>query len=759
MPTETLPDGSKVEYDSAGKVTRQVTPDGTVFDRFDGDGRPAHATVPASNGNAATDVDITYQGGQSTWHYPDMTVTRDADGNTVRENLSDGTVFDRFTADGRPTHGTMPGQNGAPPQGVTITYDSGASTWRYDDGTVVSRNGSGDVVREQAADGAVFDQFTPDGKPTHGTMPGQNGAPPQGVTVTYDNGASTWRYDDGTVVSRNGSGDVVREQAADGAVFDQFTPDGKPTHGTMPGQNGASPQGVTVTYDNGASTWRYDDGTVVSRNGSGDVVREQTADGAVFDQFTADGKPTHGTMPGQNGAPPQGVTVTYDNGASTWRYDDGTVVSRNGSGDVVREQAADGAVFDQFTPDGKPTHGTMPGQNGAPPQGVTVTYDNGASTWRYDDGTVVSRNAHGDVTHEKTADGAEFDQFTADGKPTHGTMPGQNGAPPQGVTITYDGGASTWRYDDGTVVNRNPNGDVVREQTADGAAFDQFTPDGKPTHGTMPGQNGAPPQGVTVTYDNGASTWRYDDGTVVDRNEAGVVVREQTADGAVFDQFTADGKPTHGTMPGQNGASPQGVTVTYDNGASTWRYDDGTVVDRNEAGVVVREQTADGAVFDQFTPDGKPTHGTMPGQNGASPQGVTVTYDNGASTWRYDDGTVVDRNAHGDVTHEKTADGAEFDQFTADGKPTHGTMPGQNGAPPQGVTITYDNGASTWRYDDGTVVSRNGSGDVVREQTADGAVFDQFTPDGKPTHGTMPGQNGASPQGVTVTYDNGASTW
>ncbi|MFG1611095.1 hypothetical protein, partial [Actinoplanes sp. NPDC049265] len=74
----------------------------------------------------------------------------------------------------------------------------------------------------------------------------------------------------------------------------------------------------------------------------------------------------------------------------------------------------------------------------------------------------------------------------------------------------------------------------------------------------------------------------------------------------------------------------------------------------------VREQTADGAVFDQFTADGKPTHGTMPGQNGASPQGVTVTYDNGASTWRYDDGTVVDRNAHGDVTHEKTADGAVF---------------------------------------------------------------------------------------------------
>ncbi|MBQ1040883.1 hypothetical protein, partial [Micromonospora sp. C81] len=125
-----------------------------------------------------------------------------------------------------------------------------------------------------------------------------------------------------------------------------------------------------------------------------------------------------------------------------------------------------------------------------------------------------------------TADGASFDGFTADGRPTHGTVPGADGQPAQDVSIAYGGdGSSTWSYADGTSVDRNAAGDVTRQVTADGALFDGFTADGRPTHGTLPGN-----QDVSITYGgDGSSTWSYADGTSVDRNAAGEVTRQVTA--------------------------------------------------------------------------------------------------------------------------------------------------------------------------------------------------------------------------------------
>ncbi|MFI5935014.1 hypothetical protein, partial [Actinoplanes sp. NPDC051494] len=178
---------------------------------------------------------------------------------------------------------------------------------------------------------------------------------------------------------------------------------------------------------------------------AGDVTHQTTSDGADFDRFTADGKPTHGTLPGSDGQPAQQVDIAYSgDGSSTWKYADGTKVDRNAAGDVTHQTTSDGADFDRFTADGKPTHGTLPGSDGQPAQDVSITYEgDGDSTWSYADGTKVDRNADGDVTHQTTSDGASFDRFTADGKPTHGTVPGSDGQPAQEVSIAYGGDGSS----------------------------------------------------------------------------------------------------------------------------------------------------------------------------------------------------------------------------------------------------------------------------------------------------------------------------
>ncbi|MBQ0982932.1 hypothetical protein, partial [Micromonospora sp. M61] len=313
------------------------------------------------------------------------------------------------------------------------------------------------------------------------------------------------------------------------------------------------------------------------------------------------------------------------------------------------------------------------------------------STWTYADGTKVDRNAAGDVTREVSADGATFDRFTPEGKPTHGTVPGTDGQPAQEVSIAYGAdGSSTWTYADGTTVDRSAAGDVTREVSADGATFDRFNAEGKPTHGTVPGSDGQPAQAVDIAYGgDGSSTWTYADGAKVERNPDGVVVRQTTSEGTVFDRFDGDGKPTHGTVPGSDGQPAQAVDIAYGgDGSSTWTYADGTKVDRNAAGDVTREVSADGATFDRFTPEGKPTHGTVPGTDGQPAQEVSIAYGaDGSSTWTYADGTTVDRSAAGDVTREVSADGATFDRFNAEGKPTHGTVPGSDGQPAQAVDI------------------------------------------------------------------------
>ncbi|WP_189077980.1 WXG100 family type VII secretion target [Mangrovihabitans endophyticus] len=767
--TQVSNDGVTVVRNADGTVTREELPDGTVFDRFDAEGKPTHGSVPGKGGPSA--VDIAYHGdGESTWTYHDhgkqTVVTRHGD-HVVREKLPDGTVFDRFNADGKPTHGSVPGKGG--PSAVDIAYHGdGESTWTYHDHgkqTVITRHGD-HVVREKLPDGTVFDRFNADGKPTHGSVPGKGG--PSAVDIAYHgDGESTWTYHHGgeqTVITRHGD-HVVREKLPDGTVFDHFNADGKPTHGSVPGKGG--PSAVDIAYHgHGESTWTYHHGgkqTVITRHGD-HVVREELPDGTVFDRFNADGKPTHGSVPGKHG--PSAVDIAYHgDGESTWTYHDHgrqTVITRHGD-HVVREKLPDGTVFDRFNADGKPTHGSVPGKHG--PSAVDIAYHgDGESTWTYHHGgkqTVITR--HGDhVVREKLPDGTVFDRFNADGKPTHGSVPGKGG--PSAVDIAYHGhGESTWTYHHGgkqTVITRH--GDhVVREKLPDGTVFDHFNADGKPTHGSVPGKHG--PSAVDIAYHgNGESTWTYHDHgrqTVITRH-GDHVVREKLPDGTVFDRFNADGKPTHGSVPGKHG--PSAVDIAYHgHGESTWTYHHGgkqTVITRH-GDHVVREKLPDGTVFDHFNADGKPTHGSVPGKGG--PSAVDIAYHgDGESTWTYHHGgkqTVITR--HGDhVVREKLPDGTVFDHFNADGKPTHGSVPGKGGA--SEVDVAYRHDTSVWTYHDHgkqTVVTRHGD-HVVREKLPDGTVFDRFNADGKPTHGSVPGKGG--PSAVDVAYHgNGESTW
>ncbi|MFF5175358.1 hypothetical protein ACFY3U_22375, partial [Micromonospora sp. NPDC000089] len=171
------------------------------------------------------------------------------------------------------------------------------------DGTVVEYNGEGRVVRQRLTDGTVFDRFDGDNRPVHGVVDGQS------VSISYGaGGESTWAFGDGSTLVRSADGDMVRQTTSDGTTFDRFDGDNRPVHGVVDGQS------VSISYGgNGESTWTYSDGSTLVRNADGDLVRQTTSDGTVFDRFDGDNRPVHGVVDGQS------VSISYGgNGESTW---------------------------------------------------------------------------------------------------------------------------------------------------------------------------------------------------------------------------------------------------------------------------------------------------------------------------------------------------------------------------------------------------------------------------------------------------------
>ncbi|MEU0547338.1 hypothetical protein, partial [Micromonospora sp. NPDC005979] len=338
--TWSFADGSRVSYDPSGDLTSQVSADGTVFSRFDGENRPTHAAMPG-----AGDVTISYlANGGSTWSYADGTrVERTAAGATTRETTSDGTVFDRFDSDGNPVHGRVPGADGRPPQTVTIAYKpNGESTWTYQDpggGTTMTltRGASGKPLT-MVQDGWTFRNFDGEGRPTTGHGPDGN------VTIRYGvNGASTWTFTDEhnarTVIERDAGGHPTR-MISDGWTYTKFDAEGHPLAGHKPGKNGGAGETVTITYGHdGSSVWKYGDGTVIIRNGDGQVT-SLIVDGWTYTRFDDQGRPTYGTKDGKH------ISISYQGDWTVTTYQDGTKIGTDSHGRPIYQINPDGSRFE-----------------------------------------------------------------------------------------------------------------------------------------------------------------------------------------------------------------------------------------------------------------------------------------------------------------------------------------------------------------------------------------------------------------------------
>jgi YD repeat-containing protein len=127
-------------------VIRQVSPDGTVFDGFDGQGRPTSGTT-AGGTHFTTSYDAK---GDAFEHLADgTTVELSPTGKVIQQVAPDGTVFDGFDGQGRPTSGTTAGGTH-----FTTTYDAKGDTFQhFGDGTTVEYDPNGHPLKTWTPDG------------------------------------------------------------------------------------------------------------------------------------------------------------------------------------------------------------------------------------------------------------------------------------------------------------------------------------------------------------------------------------------------------------------------------------------------------------------------------------------------------------------------------------------------------------------------------------------------------------------------------
>ncbi|WP_345626244.1 RHS repeat domain-containing protein, partial [Rugosimonospora acidiphila] len=342
-------DGSIVTYDTASNtILTERMPDGQVFSDFDKDGLAHHVEIPATDKAPATSADISYDGGHTTYTYPDHTVvTYDTATNTIiTEKMADGTVYSDFDGNGAPHHVEIPATDKAPATSADISYDGGHTTYTYPDHTVVTYDtATNTIITEKMADGTVYSDFDGNGNPGHVEIPPQNGKPGTSADITYANGQAIYTYKDGTkVYIDTASNQVVKQEMPDGWVINYV--DGKPSSGS----NSQTGDTVTITVDkNGDSVWTYSDGTVVYQDPNGNVYKE-VANGWTFTEFDGDGKPTYGTMTDSDGNT-ETVTINYNFdglGDTQWIYtDDGqtTTIVTDPNGAPISETNKDGTFL------------------------------------------------------------------------------------------------------------------------------------------------------------------------------------------------------------------------------------------------------------------------------------------------------------------------------------------------------------------------------------------------------------------------------
>jgi YD repeat-containing protein len=197
------PDPAAVVHPGA-QVVRQVTSDGTVFDGFDGQGRP---TSGVSSDGARFTVTYAPKSDPSQQPPANRAAQPPPAGNALPPGAPDAAAPDNTNA-GAPTSGTTPDGTR-----FTTTYDAKGDSFEHlADGTTVEFSPSGKVIRQVAPDGTVFDGFDGQGRPTSGTLPDGTH-----FTTTYDAKGDTYQhFGDGTTVEYDPNGNPLKTWTADG---------------------------------------------------------------------------------------------------------------------------------------------------------------------------------------------------------------------------------------------------------------------------------------------------------------------------------------------------------------------------------------------------------------------------------------------------------------------------------------------------------------------------------------------------------------
>jgi YD repeat-containing protein len=449
---EYMPDGGRVVSYSTGVVTTEDPwghllterlPDGTVLTSFDSDGRslgtvpeggapeprPVRGAVAQPAGVSADDPRLAYR---------DRTMVNPA-APAARQVTADGTVYDGFDDQGRPTSGVTPSGSR-----FSQTYDAKGDSFQHlPDGTTVESSPAGKVVKQVAPDGTVFDGFDGQGRPTSGMS-----ADGRRFTITYDaKGDSFEHLSDGTTVQSPPDRRAVNQVTAEGTTFDG---QGGPTSGTSSGGSR-----FTNTYDAKGNSFEHpSDGTAVRSSPDQRAVNQVTAEGATFGGFAGQGGPTSGTSSGGSR-----FTNTSDAKGDSFQHPSaGAPAQSSPAGNAGNQVTAEGTTFDG---QGRPTSGTLPDGTH-----YSVTYDaKGDSFQHMPDGTTVEYSPTGKVIKQVAPDGTMIDGFDGQGRPTSGTS-----ADGTHFTTTYDAKGDSFQHlSDGTTIEYDKNGHPIKTWTAQGA--------------------------------------------------------------------------------------------------------------------------------------------------------------------------------------------------------------------------------------------------------------------------------------------------
>ncbi|WFE48815.1 hypothetical protein [Micromonospora sp. WMMD1155] len=504
------------------------------------------------------------------------------------------------------------------------------------------------------------------------------------------------------------------------------------------------------------------DGTVVEYADDGSVLRQTSPDGSVYSGFDADGRAHHLEIPGSAGQPARSAAITYDGDHTIYTYTDRSIVTYDGSGAVLEERTADGSVYTRFDADGKPHHVDIPAKDGTPASSADIAYHGGDTVYTYADGTAVTFDSAGTIREEKTADGSEYTEFDAAGRPHHIEIPAGNGDPASSASIAYDNPYTIYTYADKTVLKfQTSNNELVSQTMPDGTVYTRFDASNRPQHVDVPPFAGKPATSADIAYGDGTVIYTYADGTVLTYDEAtNELITQRTADGLVYSQFEDD-KPRHVEIPPTDGRPATSADISYVDGHTVYAYADGSVVTYGADGTtVLSEKLPDGTVYSEFE-GGKPHHVEMPAANGNAPTSADITYDGGNTIYTYPDDTVVTYGPDGTtILSERMPNGMVFTRFDAEGNPHHIEIPPIDGKPPTSADISYDGGNTIYTYPDRTVVTYGPDGStVLSEKMPDGTVYSRFDADGNPQHVEIPAQDGRPATSAEITHDGGQATY